>query len=247
MWTGINKDRNTLVHVYIPRVKVETRDETVDESAIGHINIHALKSVYPDLDTSIDKNPLHLLKTNSSNDTFQIVRIFDYRISPNLEETRRRDVANRVEINDITTHPTTGKPLDLTRIQTGDPCPLCEDGTLTVQRAVEVGAVHGPVGDRLGPLRRVARQVVGLDEEHVLDGQREPLDGRDQRLARRALCDARKAATFGVRRLARAECLQVHASAKALAGSGEDAYRQLVVAPSKSHPPLILLPTCPLV
>jgi len=51
----------------------------------------------------------------------------------------RRDAANRVEINDITTHPTTGKPLDLTRIQTGDPCPLCGGGTLTVQRAVEVG------------------------------------------------------------------------------------------------------------
>lgn len=139
MWTGISKDRNTLVHVYVPRVKVETRDETIDESAIGHINIHALKSIYPGLDTSIEKTPLHLLKTNSSNDTFQIVRIFDYRVSPNLEETYRRDVPNHVEINDITTHPTTGKPLDLTRIQTGDPCPLCEDGTLTVQRAVEVG------------------------------------------------------------------------------------------------------------
>lgn len=139
VWTGISKDRSTLVRVYVPRTKVTPYDEEYSKSATGYINIHAVKSVYPELDTSVEKNPVHLLKTSHGNNTLQIIRIFDYRVSPNLEETHQRDAANLTEINNITTHPTTGKPLDLTRIQAGDPCPFCEEGTLTVQRAVEVG------------------------------------------------------------------------------------------------------------
>ncbi|OCK78928.1 prolyl-tRNA synthetase [Lepidopterella palustris CBS 459.81] len=129
IWLGVSKDKSTLVLVYLPKQLPSSQDDEKDASSNSHVNIHAVKEVYPDLDTSIESGTLAQFPEKR----FQYVRIFDHRVSPDVEDP--------VYLNarDITTHPISGKPLDLTRIQTGDPCPRCEDGTLHVQRCVEVG------------------------------------------------------------------------------------------------------------
>ena len=60
-------------------------------------------------------------------------------------------------------------------------------------------------------------------------GHREALDGGDERLARRALDDAREAAVADPRALAGHEGLEVHARAEARAGAGDDADREVAV------------------
>ena len=60
-------------------------------------------------------------------------------------------------------------------------------------------------------------------------GDREALDRGDERLARRALDDAREAAVADPRALAGDEGLEVHAGAEARARAGEDADREVAV------------------
>ena len=78
---------------------------------------------------------------------------------------------------------------------------------------------------------------VPLDGDEQVAGQgdleaardREALHGRDERLARGALRDAREAAIVDVRALALDERTEIHARGEALAGAGEDADLEVVV------------------
>ncbi|KAF2491903.1 class II aaRS and biotin synthetase [Lophium mytilinum] len=124
IWHGMSKDRNTLVRVYIPKAQPLTQNEGEDAIS-NHLNIHAVKAAYPDMDTSIENEALERFGDTAPH----LVRIFDHpTLLPEQDDFTTQP---------ITTHPKTAKPLDLTRIHTGDPCPRCLEGLLTVQRAME--------------------------------------------------------------------------------------------------------------
>src|SRR4051812_33254864 len=98
----------------------------------------------------------------------------------------------------------------------------------TQERAA--GGHERPLHLRDPELRRATGHDQVARERHLQPaGHGEPLDRRDQRLARRALRDSREAAVTHVRGLALHECLEVHAGAEPTAGAGEHPDTQAVV------------------
>ncbi|KAF2496030.1 class II aaRS and biotin synthetase [Lophium mytilinum] len=126
-WRGIGKD-GCPVAVYIPAPPSATGGQ-LSAKWPDHLNLHAVSDAYPDLDTTIEE-PLK----DSFFNTRKVVHIIDRRLSF-LPELIPREDGTVI----VTSHPKTDIPLDLTRIQPNDPCPRCSDGTLNVQRAIEVG------------------------------------------------------------------------------------------------------------
>ncbi|KAI1302501.1 class II aaRS and biotin synthetase [Xylaria venustula] len=130
VWSGISKDRKTLVSVWYPRT-FEAAD----------INTHALKSVVPDLDTSIE-DALPLWESIASTKKRkspppQMINIIDYRLGEDFVNVLRED-PNLADVKFITSSPT-GEPFNAIRIRDGDACPRCTSGKLTVQKAIELG------------------------------------------------------------------------------------------------------------
>ncbi|KAI0965650.1 class II aaRS and biotin synthetase [Xylaria arbuscula] len=148
VWSGISKDRKTLVSVWYPGT-----------FGAADINTHALKSAVPDLDPSIeDALPLwqSIIKTFDSSPSVsppQVLNIVDYRLGQDFANTLR-DNPNlfpilptpqefpikpyRFDVKFITSS-TTGEPFNAIRIHDGDSCPRCTSGKLRVQKAIELG------------------------------------------------------------------------------------------------------------
>ncbi len=164
VWRGITVDRNTLINVWYP---TSTSDSTGELETFTHDDIskHAVKSLVPDLDSSIqDVDPLWEKVFNDQQDLAgqshlgekkhtkpQLLNLVDKRLPPTflaeaqdslLWPSREQQVAVAVQnifrINTAWTN-ATGTALDFMRIKTGSPCPRCRSGTLTVQKAVELG------------------------------------------------------------------------------------------------------------
>lgn len=133
-WHGISKDRKTLVRVWF----------NSDQFSGEDISTHAVKQAFPDLDSGVeDPAPFWAaaIKESTTNEESQVrvVNLFDdrlpkeMRIYPSLDsndspELRRLPVTNLKE----------GIPNPF-RIKDGDACPRCDDGTLKVQKAIELG------------------------------------------------------------------------------------------------------------
>ncbi|PSN72716.1 prolyl-tRNA synthetase [Corynespora cassiicola Philippines] len=129
LFMGISKDRETAVHIAVPRLKsfdektlskLEREDGTIPwEHAGTYLNLHAVKRSLPsdvELDTGIEPSTLcSLLKS-----TNRSIHIQDSLCAPSLEDS-------------------TVTADDLTTTNPGDTCPKCAHGTLTVQKAIEVG------------------------------------------------------------------------------------------------------------
>ncbi|KAI1744054.1 class II aaRS and biotin synthetase [Xylaria scruposa] len=144
VWRGISKDRKTLVNVWYP-----TSFKNAD------INTHALKSVLPSLDSSLeDALPLwdSVLSTSSSTGQQpQVLNIVDYRLGQQFAD----DLENEphqfpmlppqapVELSQLdkqyVTSSTNGEPFNTIRIHDGDHCPRCTSGKLKIQKAIELG------------------------------------------------------------------------------------------------------------
>jgi prolyl-tRNA synthetase len=153
IWRGISQDRKTMVNVWYPSSDSITEPE---------VNVHAVKSILPDLDASIE-DPLPLweqhfpqgadfsntLPTQKA-DPLRILNLVDSRL---LEE-HQMDIQSQVSrtlpevskphesnftIDFMSKHPTSGQPLNLLRIRDGDQCTRCKDGKLKVQKAIELG------------------------------------------------------------------------------------------------------------
>lgn len=143
-WTGISKDKSTLVRVYVPQLP----RAWPTEQAINNLNIHVLKSVFPEIDTTIEKNAAEIWESEGAKDPqkrLHIVQILDHRVPPSaissssLTPPGSSSPEASATIKTITSHPSTSAPLDLTPIVQGDHCSRCATGTLNVQRAIEVG------------------------------------------------------------------------------------------------------------
>jgi len=146
VWCGITHDRKTLVHVWY------MSQSTANQASI---NAHAVKSIVPGLDASIE-DPLSLWKQLGSTPREphgedrkprprQILNLIDYRIPDEVRvaiESGNHEGGNKdKEVGEtfMSRDPSTGLRLNLLSIQNGDSCRNCPDGTLKVQKAIELG------------------------------------------------------------------------------------------------------------
>ncbi|KAI8956186.1 class II aaRS and biotin synthetase [Xylaria longipes] len=144
VWRGISKDRETLVNAWYP-----SWFEGAD------INTHALKSVFPGLDSSLeDALPLWESALDSSASTGQrprVLNIVDYRLGQQFADGLKNEPDQfpmlppqaAVELSQLdkqyVTSSTNGEPFNTIRIHDGDHCPRCTSGKLKVQKAIELG------------------------------------------------------------------------------------------------------------
>ena len=141
LWRGISKDRKTFVNAWL----YKSRDDITKED----VNIHAVKAVVPDLDTSIAVNPMPLWEatweeaTKEGSDMPKLVNVVDSRLasvakrlssSPKIVPPQFRSSMEQKFI----TKGKDGTALNLVRLQDGDGCPRCDSGTLKIHRALEL-------------------------------------------------------------------------------------------------------------
>lgn len=153
VWRGISADRRTLVNVWYLR----------DGRSDAAVNIHAVRTLLPDLDASIE-NPTRLWAETLGNDDHKtppgsphLVNLFDSRLSDVSERILEgREPfppvvpasmpSSNVRQSNITASPR-GGPLNLMRVQDGDQCPRCNSEALEVVKTLEVGHTFH-LGDR---------------------------------------------------------------------------------------------------
>ncbi|KAF2967189.1 hypothetical protein GQX73_g6361 [Xylaria multiplex] len=141
VWRGISKDRKTLVNVWYP-ASFSDRD----------INTHALKSVLPGLDSSLENAiPLWQSALNSSSQRPRLLNIIDYRLGQHFATSLKNESSQfpmfptqtPVELSQLDaqyiTSSTSGEPFNTIHIHDGDHCPRCTSGKLRTQKAIELG------------------------------------------------------------------------------------------------------------
>ncbi|KAI1004290.1 hypothetical protein K3495_g3922 [Podosphaera aphanis] len=157
VWRGISKDRSTLINVWY-----ESPNHTETTPASAEINFHAVKVAIPEFDSSVDDAVSVILKnigsatqscTEESPKKIQrIINLVDYRV-PNstLESIRAVDLKlpiflpclgefkDKIDVQNMAQHPSTGNLLNLLRFQDGDPCPRCVSGSLKIHKTIELG------------------------------------------------------------------------------------------------------------
>lgn len=157
VWRGISKDRLTLINVWY-----QSSNSASDTSSDGHeINMHAIKTVLPCFDPSID-DPLSLWvkacqsvpsqESTTLSKPQKLVNLVDSRLSSILQKAISSQdshlpfipdtlgkLLQDIEIQFVDRDPSTEHPLNLLRIKDGDACPRCPCGSLEVQKAIELG------------------------------------------------------------------------------------------------------------
>ncbi|KAI1807334.1 prolyl-tRNA synthetase [Daldinia bambusicola] len=141
VWRGVSKDRSTLINVWYP---ASYSDED--------INTYAIKSVLPELDSSlIDSTPFWSATPSESRNGLRLVNIVDCRLGspftvalelnpdPKFLLPEGADLDLSIVTTDYITTSANGEPLNVLRIRDGDSCPRCESGKLKVQKAIELG------------------------------------------------------------------------------------------------------------
>ena len=147
-WVGINRNCSTLVQAFIPK-EVEISVGGEKHVRKTQINLHAIKSRFPDIDLSVEDPVATFIKHLQLQQRPEksraeiaskprILRAFDIRFAkiPSSNEVSSIDGLN-VPILAESEKP--ADRIDLIKIETGDPCPKCADGTLKVESAVELG------------------------------------------------------------------------------------------------------------
>lgn len=148
-WLGISQDRSTLIHAFLPH-RVDIRTTAGKGYRKTEINPYAIKRMFPELDLAVE-DPLAAFKADkilgASEEKIRrkarILRVIDMRYVlqqppqdfPNLSSVPIEGV--EISMQDISV--LAGKMVDLVRIGTGDLCPNCDEGSLKVEKAVEIG------------------------------------------------------------------------------------------------------------
>lgn len=152
VWRAITKDRSTLVNVWYPTRTTRAGTGEVRQYTTNDLNIHAIKSLVPDLDAGVsDATGLWAAATEGPNVTAtRLVNLFDSRLPPSFSDSLEstslsmwpdtvKPAASRVDVQFYESSTGAGKASSFLRIRTGDSCPQCSSGTLTVQKAMELG------------------------------------------------------------------------------------------------------------
>ncbi|KAK1638991.1 hypothetical protein BDP81DRAFT_423178 [Colletotrichum phormii] len=148
VWRGISKDRKTLVNAWYPGRAQDGFGREND------IRISAIKSIVADLDASTE-NAVSLWRTaitstdSNTNARPQIINIIDSTLTSNLDEVLQDESKSSplsgldfpkdgVDSTIITkTHG--GQSINLLAARAGDRCPDCDNGSLQLQKALELG------------------------------------------------------------------------------------------------------------
>jgi prolyl-tRNA synthetase len=126
VWQGVTKDRKTLVKAWY-------RSGSEDGPS-RQINIHAVKSLVPDLDGSITSQEV----SGAVNDS-QPERVLNL-IDSSLSSADQLDASEEQDIQQSTINKQEdGSHLNLLTLTDGDGCPRCETGALKTHRALELG------------------------------------------------------------------------------------------------------------
>lgn len=148
-WLGISQDRGTLVYASLPR-EVEIQAVAGKRYRKTEINPYAIKRIFPDLDLGVE-DPLRMFKAERvpgaaekrSQREARILRVVDMRYvlqQPPSTSPRPSSIhIGGVEVPVEYSFAEADKMVDLVRIDTGDLCPNCDEGTLRIESAVELG------------------------------------------------------------------------------------------------------------
>ncbi|EJP63964.1 prolyl-tRNA synthetase [Beauveria bassiana ARSEF 2860] len=133
LWRGITKDRKTLINAWYPQHNG------------GRLNFHVVKSLVPELDTSVH-DPLPLWEVAVDSPETVLVNIIDSELAssfgnihselPLLPEELRDDFIGPQFATSTTA---SGEGLNLLAVAEGDGCPRCAPGVLKIDRALELG------------------------------------------------------------------------------------------------------------
>ena len=148
-WLGISQDRKTLVYASLPH-EVEIKAVTRKGYRKTEINPYAIKRIFPEIDLGAE-NPLGMFKAElsigiaegKSPRKARILRVVDMRYTlqqslPDLHNQPPISIEG-VDVPIEDSFAKAGNMVDLVRIETGDPCPSCDEGALKVESAVELG------------------------------------------------------------------------------------------------------------
>lgn len=141
IWRGITKDRKTLVNVWYPREASSNSEDSW--------NIHAVKSVVAELDTSVSDAASFwseaIKGAEGHNSELRLLNVIDSRLAAAFENLRdelplfpENLTTSHISQSSITQTPA-GVDLNLLRIVDGDGCPRCDSGKLEIHRALELG------------------------------------------------------------------------------------------------------------
>jgi prolyl-tRNA synthetase len=145
VWRGISRDRRTLINVWFPPSTPRSTSKLLPE-----VNPHAIKAIIPELDPSIENSFSLWVDPPPKAGQRRLVNLVDGRLP---DSVRRKIESSDPEIpywpdaeqfpeiamETIFQNSSTQRPLNLLRIREGDPCPECNNGTLNVQKAIELG------------------------------------------------------------------------------------------------------------
>lgn len=147
-WVGISRDCSTLVQAFMPN-EIEISAGGEKHIRKTKINLDAIKRRFPDIDLGVE-DPIATLKKHLQlqqqpenpkteiSSKPQLLRLFDIRYS-NIPTGNEVVSIDGLEVPFL---PEPGKSIDqidLVKIETGDPCPKCPNGTLMIESAVELG------------------------------------------------------------------------------------------------------------
>ena len=146
VWRGISHDRQTLINVWY--AGNNSVDQADPDSVSKKINIHAVKSILPDLDASIE-DPLPFWNNISSRSSSpekeqplprRLINLVDGRVGDEVRSSieagevslpflpnKLGEIPETIRLEVVWMHPSTGEPLNLLRIKPGDSCPRCSD------------------------------------------------------------------------------------------------------------------------
>lgn len=135
VWRGVTQDRKTLVNAWYPKSQ--------DTSSESTVSLHAVKSAVPELDTSIE-DPAQFWNDAAKDGKLQVVNVVDTRLVPSLSELQKElpllpENLKAQDAEQSFVQEVDGEGLNLVSLADGDGCPRCEDGTLKISKALEVG------------------------------------------------------------------------------------------------------------
>lgn len=139
-WTGVSKDRDTTFKAVFP---AEIEDLTYPEQPPreSQPNLNEFRKIFTDLDLGVENYTEEHIPRNKRS---QLCRLyFDYRLPKSFvdnyiaEKSSEGLISPQASVDAIKQYK--DRSLDLIKIQSGDPCPNCSQGTLHIQRTVELG------------------------------------------------------------------------------------------------------------
>lgn len=186
VWRGVSKDRTTIVNVWYVTRSV-SKSKTIVTAPKEAINTHAVKKVFPDLDSGFgDPSDLWARSQKTASMSFNVVNLFDVTVS---KDKRHRILASKDILpkelassssNSSTGHFISGEVKDMTddnhansylRILQGDHCPRCSHGSLKVTKAIELGHTFH-LGTRYSePMGAIVKDPPWSRDQSLIAGQ----------------------------------------------------------------------------